>query len=191
MSGFSFKVLMVCSGNICRSPIAEQLLRAKTAGQLVVVSSAGVIARDGVAMTEEAALVSRAYGGEPGEHRARLLTEALLQQADLVLTATRAHRGSVVKLLPRMSRKAFTISEFARLVNGVPPPDWGSISDASALVDVARSLRGFVPPPEEPEDDDIEDPFRQPLDVYEAVGARLDTEIAVIANGLRLRGTNP
>lgn len=190
MAGSTFNVLMVCSGNICRSPIAEQLLRARTAGHSIVVSSAGVIADPGAPMTEEAARVSRRYGGEPDGHRARLLTRAHLGDADLVLTATRAHRGTVVQLVPRMSRRAFTLSEFARLVSAVPEHEWGSFEDAAALVDAVRALRGFVPPPDEPDDDDIEDPYRKPVEVYETVGARLHDEVGVIADGLRLKGVS-
>ncbi|MEA5456997.1 low molecular weight phosphatase family protein [Sinomonas sp. JGH33] len=184
MVGVSFNVLVVCSGNLCRSPIAEQLLRARTAGHPVIVSSAGTVADDGAPMPEEAAMVSRRYGGEPSGHRSQLLTESHLRSADLVLTATRAHRGSVVQMLPRMSRKAFTISEFARLLGAVPEAERATLADTASVVDAARSLRGFVSPPDEPEHDDLEDPYRQPFEVYEAVGARLDAEIGIIASGL-------
>ncbi len=103
-----------------------------------------------------------------------------------MLTATRAQRGAVVRLWPRISRKSFTISEFARLIRAIPDHEAPSFSDRCGLVEAARSLRGFVPPPEDPDQDDIEDPYRQPLEVYEFVGARLDGEMAVIADGLRM-----
>ncbi|WP_231567732.1 arsenate reductase/protein-tyrosine-phosphatase family protein [Sinomonas humi] len=179
---------MVCSGNLCRSPIAEQLLRARTSGYPMRISSAGVIADDGLRMPEEAAKVSRQYGGDPEDHRSRLLTEEQLGEADLVLTATRAHRSSVVQLLPRMSRRTFTISEFARLLSSVTERDGLVLVDSADVVDSARSLRGFVAPPENPEDDDLEDPYRRPFEVYEAVGARIHEQIALIAEKLCLRG---
>lgn len=184
MVGSTFTVLMVCSGNICRSPIAEQLLRARTRGRPITVSSAGVIARAGAAMTDEAAMASRSLGGDPTGHRARRLSEDHLRGTDLVLTATRAHRSSVVQLLPRMSRTTFTISEFARLVAAVAQNESSSLDNAASLVDAARSLRGHVPPPHEPEDDDIEDPYLRPLEVYERVAAVLNSEIEVIATQL-------
>lgn len=179
---------MVCTGNLCRSPIAEQLLRARTSGYSIQVSSAGVIADNGAPMPEEAARVSRQYGGDPEGHRSRLLTEAQLREADLVLTATRAHRSSVVQLLPRMSRRTFTISEFVRLSSSVAEHDGLALLDSADVVDAARSLRGFVTPPENPDDDDLEDPYRRPFEVYEAVGAQIHERIALIAERICLRG---
>ena len=188
MPAAGFNVLMICSGNLCRSPIAEQLLRARTAGSGIAVSSAGVIAENGAAMPSEAAIVSRRYGGDPSTHLSRLLTVEHLREADLVLTATRAHRSSVVQLLPRMSRRTFTINEFARLLGNIPESEWAGLLDSASVVDAARSLRGLVAPPENPDDDDLEDPYRRPFEVYEAVGARLHEQIALIAEHLSCRG---
>lgn len=183
-----FKVLMVCSGNLCRSPIAEQFLTTRTRGCPVVVSSAGVMARDGAAMPDEAATISLRYGGRPEAHRSRFLTEAQLREVDLVLTATRAHRSSVVRILPRMANRAFTINEFARLLEALPPRGSAAPFDAVSVVDAARSLRGHVSPPENPADDDLEDPYRRPFEVYESVGARLHEQIMLIAEHLYPRG---
>ncbi|WP_425471539.1 low molecular weight phosphatase family protein [Sinomonas susongensis] len=175
---------MVCSGNLCRSPIAEQLLRARMNGYAVRVHSAGVIAEDGARMPQEAATVSRRYGGDPSGHRSRLLTEAQLRESDLVLTATRAQRSAVVRLLPRMSRRTFTIREFSRLVRALLDHDAESHRDPAGLVDAVRSLRGFVTPPEDPSEDDLEDPYRRQIEVYEAVGASLHLCIETIVVAL-------
>lgn len=188
MSAARFSVLMVCSGNLCRSPIAEQLLRARTSGYPISISSAGTIADDGKPMPDEAAAISRRYGGDPSNHYSRLLSEAQLRDADLVLTATRAHRSAVVQMLPRMSRRAFTMNEFARLAAGLPEAGAELWLDPAGVVDAVRSLRGFVAPPESPDDDDLEDPYRRPLEVYEAVGARIHEQIALIAEKLCPRG---
>jgi protein-tyrosine phosphatase len=188
MTASGFNVLMVCSGNICRSPIAEQLLRARTNGHSIRVSSAGTIADDGRPMPEEAAVVSRRFGGDPSTHLSRLLTEAHLREADLVLAATRAHRSAVVQMLPRMSRRTFTINEFARLIGGMAETGQDHLLDSAGVVDAVRSMRGFVAPPDDPDDDDIEDPYRRPFEVYEAVGARIHEQIAVIAEKLCARG---
>jgi protein-tyrosine phosphatase len=188
MPAATFNVLMICSGNLCRSPIAEQLLRARTLGSGIAVSSAGVIAEDGAAMPSEAAIISRRYGGDPSTHLSRLLTAEHLREADLVLTATRAHRSSVVQLLPRMSRRTFTINEFARLLGNLPEAERAGLLDSASVVDTVRSLRGFVAPPEDPDDDDLEDPYRRSFEVYESVGARLHEQIALIAEHLSCRG---
>ena len=112
------RILIVCTGNICRSPLAEQLLREnlRSAGIDAVVTSAGTHAMTGSAMTPEAAALSTQYGASNTEHVARQLTEKLIADADLVLTATRDHRRDVVTLLPKATRYTFTLNQFARLV---------------------------------------------------------------------------
>jgi protein-tyrosine phosphatase len=113
-----FTVLLVCTGNICRSPLAEQLLRARfaAAGIPAVIHSAGTGALVGYPMTPEAASLSRRYGGDPAGHSARQLTPDLIESADLVLTATRQHRGYTVSLVPRAVRHTFSLNQLARLI---------------------------------------------------------------------------
>lgn len=182
---------MVCSGNLCRSPIAEQLLRARTIGYPIRISSAGTIAHNGKSMPDEAAEVSRRYGGDPSGHLSRLLTEALLIDTDLALTATRAHRSAVVQILPRMSRRTFTINEFARLVGALSDTERDSLTESASVVEAARSLRGFVAPPENPEDDDLEDPYLRSIHVYERVAESLHLSIDGIADVLTKCSTSP
>ncbi len=110
----SFRVLFVCSGNICRSALAEQVLRARVraifgghaaeADSVVRFSSAGTIAAEGQRMPEQAAELSVRYGGDPSEHQARFLTPGIIQGVDLVLTMAREHRSAVVRAVPRANR---------------------------------------------------------------------------------------
>ena len=117
------RILIVCTGNICRSPLAEQLLRQNltAAGIDAVVTSAGTRAMTGSAMTPEAAALSSQYGASNTDHVARQLTEKLIADADLVLTATRDHRRDVVTMLPKATRYTFTLNQFARLVAAAEP----------------------------------------------------------------------
>ncbi|MDJ0351060.1 low molecular weight phosphatase family protein [Cryobacterium sp. PH29-G1] len=116
------RILLVCTGNICRSPLAEQLLRARmeALGVRAEVSSAGTRAMVASAMTAEAAALSLQHGAPSTEHAARQLTEGLVRDADLVLTATRDHRREVVTLLPKATRYTFTLNQFARLLAAPP-----------------------------------------------------------------------
>lgn len=84
------KVLMVCLGNICRSPMAEFMLRdaAAHAGLAIEVESAGVSAEVGRPATREARQVLAEIGVNGEGHVARMLTEEMLAEADLVLVAT-------------------------------------------------------------------------------------------------------
>ena len=118
----AFHVLFVCTGNVCRSPMAERLLAARlgeSAG--VTVSSAGTRALAGYAMDAPSAAVLRELGGDPTGHVARQLGPDELAAADLVLATDSANRGIVVRERPAVLHRAFTLREFARLSAGRRP----------------------------------------------------------------------
>lgn len=108
------RILMVCSGNTCRSPMAAAILerRLAEAGPAgVVVSSAGTGALEGAPASEGAWLVSLEENLDLSAHRARLLTRALVEDADLILAMSPAHLGRVEDL--GGSGKAFLLPAFA------------------------------------------------------------------------------
>ena len=119
------RILLVCTGNICRSPLAEQLLRARLEelGVQPDVHSAGTRALVASPMTAEAAELSLTYGARSTAHAAQQLTEQIVGAADLILTATRDHRREVVTLLPKATRYTFTLNQFARLVGAMAAPE--------------------------------------------------------------------
>lgn len=172
-----FTVLLVCTGNICRSALAERLGRAYLDDRLgddahlVRLSSAGVGAVVGSPMHPDSALVLQGYGGDPAGFAARQLVEDMAIDADLTLTMTRAHRRRVLELAPRALARTFTLREAARLAemlgDGADLPGTGPADRARVLVremNAARSRRQAGP------GDDIPDPIGQPLEVHEAVG---------------------
>ncbi len=107
-------VLLVCTGNICRSPLAEALLvrTLKERGiERVTVTSAGTGAWDGAPVSEGAYLVGLERGLDLSGHRARLLTRELVDQADLILTMARHHRARVDEL--GGEGRVFVLGEYA------------------------------------------------------------------------------
>ena len=170
-----FRILYVCTGNICRSPVAERLTRQALAlrlgpdSGLIEVSSAGTHGLSGREMYAEAATVLTAAGGDPSGFVARLMDVEHVASADLVLTATRDHRAAVARLEPRAARRTFTIREFARLAAEVDPadlPGGDPLTRLQAAVGEAAAHRGLVRA-DDPDDDDVPDPYGGPAEGYE------------------------
>ena len=188
----TLNVLIVCTGNICRSPLAERLLQSRltAAGIPAIVTSAGTRAMVDHPMTDEAAFLVSQYGAEPTLHAAQQLTTVRIAAADLVLTATREHRGEVVSLHPRANRYAYTLNQFARLVkanlqevgpSAVEPVETPTINNYLAEI---ATMKGLTLPPTWPEDDDIEDPYRRSGEVYDRVGSVIDSAVTSITTAL-------
>lgn len=107
-------ILLVCTGNTCRSPLAEALLRTKLAERGVdgvEVSSAGTGAWDGAPASEGAYLVALEHGLDLSAHRARLLNKDVAASADVILTMARHHRARVEQL--GATGKAHLLGEYA------------------------------------------------------------------------------
>lgn len=174
----SFKILTVCTGNICRSALAEGLLRKVLRGLPVEVSSAGTGALVGESMPDPQLRIAADLGVEDApQHRARQLDASMLEEADLVLALAREHRRAVAELLPKASRTTFTLREFARIAEGISTDEVDSLARGAQgmreVVGVATQLRGSVIPPETAEDDDVIDPYRQSVEIYQQSAAQL------------------
>jgi low molecular weight protein-tyrosine phosphatase len=181
-------VLLVCTGNICRSALAERLGRAyldealgERAGEVRLIS-AGVGAVVGSGMHPDSALVLRGLGGDADDFRARQLVDDMAIDADLTLTMTRAHRGEVLRVAPRALARTFTLREAAGLLqligDDVDVPGENLAERARALVremGTARSRRQSGSP-----DDDIPDPVGRPLEVHQEIGEAVAAALVAV-----------
>jgi protein-tyrosine phosphatase len=179
MSHDVFRVLHVCTGNICRSPLAEHLMRDGLHKRLgadadrFVVESAGTWGHTGSPMETYALSTLRTYDVDGSAFAARELVAEHVVAADLVLGATREHRAAAVVLHPRAAARTFTLREFARLaaaVDGTALPAGDPVERARALVLAVAANRGLVPP-QRPGDDDVDDPYQAPASAFATCGA--------------------
>ena len=169
-------ILVVCSGNICRSPVAEGLLRRALVRRLgdaaPPVSSAGTIAMDGNPASEGSVVAAGELGVDIASHRARHLTPALIGEADLCVCMAAEHREAIAAMVPSAADRAFTLKELVRLLEG-STADEGDPDALGERVDEAARLRAAGGSPN-PFDEDVVDPLGMPLDTYRAVAWELD-----------------
>jgi len=172
-SDSQFTILFVCTGNVCRSPLAELLLREAINAPSIHTLSAGTQALVGHQMPEIQQELATELGVEsPENHRAQQLTSQHVESADLILGMERQHRSEAVKLSPRALRRTFTLRELARIADMVPEEDLAFeeetdlVDNMRALVEAAAVNRGLAIPYENPEDDDVVDPYRRSKQTY-------------------------
>lgn len=176
------RILTVCTGNICRSPVAERLLQAGLDQVLrggFEVRSAGTRAMVGSPIQPLSADIIRTYGGTPDDFAARQLTQKILREADLVLTMSSSHRGEVLQLDASLLKRTFTIREFARMVTALEERGDASPSDSNyaqlwrELPARASSVRHLVLAAEA-SDNDVADPYKRGPEAYQ----RMEDELA-------------
>lgn len=173
-------ILVVCTGNICRSPYAHTLLKTLVPG--LEFSSAGTRAVVGAAIDPPVAEFLKTYDISDTSHKAQQLTVELIRAADLILTMTKEHRSAVISESPSALRKSVTVLEFARLVPHITPP-----ADATSPAGKARAVpsllgaaRGSFDSPSS-YNDDVVDPYRRSDDIYQVMQDQLDPALLTIA----------
>ncbi|MGH8861381.1 MAG: low molecular weight phosphatase family protein [Jatrophihabitantaceae bacterium] len=184
----TFSVLFVCTGNICRSPMAEFLLRARIPAMSPIrVSSAGTRALVGHAVDAPSAVALRELGVDPSGHAARQLVPDLVRDADVVLTAETRHSAAIVRTSPLAFRTVFTMREFARLTVGLPPVTARDADGLRAWVSEVADRRGSVEAPE-PGGDEIGDPFGAGLEQARQCAAVVSAVVDTIMQSLGMAG---
>lgn len=193
-----FEILTVCTGNICRSPLAQLLLDAQLAPLGGRITSAGTRGAAGATMTPEAVQLA-SDAGIPLEsataHRARFLTEGMLDGPDLLLAMTREHRRTLAEYAPGRLRHSFTVREFARLAAAADDDDIRAAADEAgpdprarvrAMAAEVAAYRGVAEPLADPADDDVVDPYRRSWQTYQLSSQQLTPAVAEVVRAVRL-----
>ena len=177
-------ILVVCSGNICRSPIAEGLLRRamerRSVGEPLSIASAGTIAMDGTPATREAVAAARDRGVDIAAHRARRLTDPMIGDADVLICMAAEHREEIEERVPAAVDRAFTVKELVRLLElDLTPADLHGRLAAAATArqqDRLTEMDRF--------DEDVVDPLGMPIETYLAIAHELEDWIERLVVGL-------
>ena len=169
-----FRILAVCTANICRSPMMEILLRQRLDPDLFEVSSAGVQGWNEAPVDSMVVLELERLGGRADDFSSRALTAEMVEGADLILTATREHRSELLSRHPSALRRTFTLREFAELLENMV--GMTSPADLVAMAYRQRSEAG--------DDLDLPDPFRRPPDVHRQVADQVSQAVAIVAERL-------
>ena len=172
MSSDPFSILFVCTGNRCRSPVAEVITRALTAGLPVEVSSAGTLPTQSMPSPAETQRAAATLGYDLSGHSSRGLAEQDPASADLVIGFELGHIATAVVEYETEASRTWLLSQLVRTLEATPS---GSSDDplvrAGKLISAAHEMRGPRPTTLE---DQIADPIGRPASIHEATARTID-----------------
>lgn len=147
------RILFVCTGNTCRSPMAEGMFRRLLAERLhcpesdlpqrgFEVASAGLSACEGAPASPESVEICRAWGVDLSGHLSQPLTESLLEKSDLILTMTSEHRDAILSRYPELESEVQLLSPTGADVSD--PIGWGPAAYVECHQEIVEGLQALV-----------------------------------------------
>jgi len=149
------KIMFICTGNICRSAMADGLFRKKLNDRKInniEVYSSGIYASIGDTPTYEARRVMEEYGVDIKKHRATNIKYSEIKNMDLILCATTTHKNEVIYMYPELKDKVFTMKEY---------------------VNYNRENHNLI---------DIKDPWGYDIDTYRSCAGEIDECLELLIN---------
>jgi protein-tyrosine phosphatase len=108
-----YNILFICTGNICRSPMAEYLLRRRMGARSAwKIGSAGLCACDGLSASRPAIEVLREQGVDLTPHRSRAVTKDIVDSAVLIVVMTKAHAAELKRRFPEAQDRIYLLKSF-------------------------------------------------------------------------------
>lgn len=177
-------IMVVCTGNVCRSPMGELLLARYLEGTSIRVSSAGTQGLPGHPIDPSSARLMASANIDSSGFRSRRLTKKMAQSADLILCFEKAQRRQIVGLAPSAVRYTFLVNEFAdmckycaehKLVQGVTVQ-----ARLQSVTNMASVIRASLPQPR-----DIADPYGRPFESFQAAAEQTNGALRTILGSMR------
>ncbi len=186
------RILFICTGNVCRSAVAERLattwarekLEHSPEADAVQIDSAGLSAIAGRPMDPDTAAALIELGGDPTGFRSREFTPEMAADADLVLTMTRDQRRTVLEATPRGLRRTFTLTEAADLLQRADLTGLSLLPLAARARELGRRLDAARACRVPASSDDIADPIGQRAEMHQEVAELVATALRPLADVL-------